>query len=126
MAPGGSESKSSSIRSDEQRAKTPPCPHRDPVCHLAEHLAEAGILAGSACAVPARPSEQTVRGTAAPQSESAEVPSDRWSAARTAYLLDLRAEELHPERVFFGRREHVENSAADGDLAPVSDEVYRQ
>src|SRR6202035_35320 len=38
-----------------------------------------------------------------------------------AYLLDRVAEELDPQRVLLGRREHVEQPAADGELAAFAD-----
>ena len=38
-------------------------------------------------------------------------------------LLDRVPPELHPERVFLGGREHVEDAAADCDLAAVLDQV---
>ena len=40
-----------------------------------------------------------------------------------ADLLDLVAEELDPQRMLLGGREHVEDAAADGDLAAVLDQV---
>ena len=40
-----------------------------------------------------------------------------------ADLLDAVAPELHPQRVFLGGREHVQDAAAHGDLAAVLDQV---
>ena len=40
-----------------------------------------------------------------------------------ADLVDLVAEELHPQRVLLGRREDVDDAAADGELAALLDEV---
>ena len=40
-----------------------------------------------------------------------------------ADLLDRVAEELDPQRVFLGGREHVDDAAADGDLAAAADQV---
>ena len=40
-----------------------------------------------------------------------------------ADLVDLVAEELHPQGVFLGRREDVDDAAADGELAALLDQV---
>ena len=40
-----------------------------------------------------------------------------------ADLLDVVTPELHPHRVLLGRREHVDDPAADRELAPLLDEV---
>ena len=40
-----------------------------------------------------------------------------------ADLLDVVAPELHPERVLLGRREDVDDAAADGELAALLDQV---
>ena len=55
-------------------------------------------------------------------------PLDRGQRAlvgdgEAADLLDLVAPELHPQRVLLGRREDVEDAAADGELAPLGDQV---
>ena len=50
--------------------------------------------------------------------------SVRWSAtAKRADLLDVVAPELHPQRVLLGRREDVDDAAADGELAAPLDQV---
>ena len=38
-------------------------------------------------------------------------------------LLDLVTPELHPQRVLLGRREDVDDAAADGELAATLDQV---
>ena len=40
-----------------------------------------------------------------------------------ADLLDVVAPELHPQRVLLGRREHVDDAAADRELAALLDQV---
>ena len=48
----------------------------------------------------------------------------RWSATeKRADLVDLVAEELHAQRVLLGRREDVDDAAADGELAALLDQV---
>ena len=55
-------------------------------------------------------------------------PLDRFQGALVgdgegADLVDLVAEELHPDGVFLGRREDVDDAAADGELAALLDQV---
>ena len=50
--------------------------------------------------------------------------SVRWSATeKRADLLDVVAPELHPQRVLLGRREDVDDAAADRELAAPLDQV---
>ena len=57
------------------------------------------------------------------------VPGDLQRAlvghAEVADLLDVVAPELHPQRVLLRGREHVEDPAADGELAALLDQVGR-
>ncbi len=92
--------------------------HDDALGELAEHVGEAGMIGGKLFrTLPDRRCQQQFPARRRPQ------PFAGWPEAalvghpEVAGLLDGVAEQLHPDRMLFGRREHVENAAAHRHLA---------
>ena len=119
----GSRSTSSSISSTSDRRQRLHALDRDALGELVGELAQLGVrgpeLGGPAAYVVG---EQQLAARRRPQPvelvEGALV-GDR----ERADLLDVVAPELHPQRVLLGRREDVDDAAADGELAAPLDQV---
>ena len=117
-----------------QQRQPPGNEHRDQRLHtfdgdtggeLAEHLRE-GRVTGTGCGQLRRPSlhlrcEQNLPAGLGGERRSGRpgIDGSLIGDGEPADVGDLVAEELHPHRVIVGRREDVENAAADGDLAPL-------
>jgi len=92
--------------------------HGDPVGDPPEDLRDAGVLGRQLLgAGPHRRGEQQLAAGRRPQA-MLRLPSRALVGdLEDADLLDAVAEELDPQRVLLGRREHVEQPAAHGELA---------
>ena len=73
--------------------------------------------------VPDRGSQQQLAARRRPQAALGGADAALVGDLEVADLLDRVAEELDPERVLLGRREHVHDAAAHGDLAAAADQV---
>ena len=98
----------------------------DPLGELGAHLGELGVPPGQdrRALAHGRGQQQLTAGR-----RPEPVPGDLERAlvghAEVADLLDVVAPELHPQGVLLGGREHVEDPAADGELAALLDQVGR-
>jgi len=91
---------------------------RDPVGDLAEQLGEAGMGVGEFLGPgPDAGSEEQLAAGRRPQAAGRAAGAALVGDLEDADLLDRVAEELDPQRMLLGRREHVEQSAADRQLA---------
>ena len=97
--------------------------HRDPLGDLAEQLAELGVLLGEGRGPGAYVvGEQQLAAGRRPQAVLGDFQGALVGDLEVADLLDVVAPELHAQRVLLGGREHIEDAAADGELAALLDE----
>ena len=72
---------------------------------------------------PDRRGEQHLAARSRPKTALGRADAALVGDLEVADLLDRVAEELDPQRVFLGGREHVDDAAAHGDLAAAADDV---
>ena len=108
---------------DQHRGQRLHALDRDAGGHLGGHLGQLGVAlaqGGRATAYVVGEQELTARRRPQPLGlVDGALVGDREGAD----LLDLVAPELHPDRVLLGRREHVDQPAADRELAALLDQV---
>ena len=98
--------------------------HRDALGQLAEDVGQPGVLRGEARGpLPDGRGEQQLAARRRPQAVRRDVQAALVGDPEVPDLLHRVAPELHPERVLFGGREHVQDAAADRDLAAALHQV---
>ena len=97
--------------------------HGDAVGELAEHVGQARVIVGQLLGpVPHGGGEQQLAAGRCPQPVGG-LQAPLVGHAELADLLDLVAEELDPQRMLLGGREHVDDAAAHGHLAAALHQV---
>ena len=89
-----------------------------------EHLGQLGVLGGQLLrALAHRRGQQQLAARRRPEPVVGRPERALVGDGEVADLLDVVAPELDPDRVLLGRREDVEDAAADGELAPLLDQL---
>ena len=117
-------SSSSASAAEQRRGQRLHALDRDALGQLVQDLGQLGMLARPA----RRPGARTAGVSSSSRQGGAHSRGHRLDGALVgdgegADLLHLVAPELDPGRVLVGRREDVEDAAADGELAPLGDQV---
>ena len=95
-----------------------------PLGQLAEDVGQGRVGVGEFLgARPDRRGEQQLAARRRPETALGRADAALVGDLEVADLLDLLAEELDPQRVFLGGREHVDDAAPHGDLAAAPDHV---
>ena len=98
----------------------------DPLGELGAHLGELGVAPGQDRRALAHGwGQQQLTARRRPEPVPGDLERALVGDAEVADLLDVVAPELHPQGVLLGGREHVEDPAADGELAALLDQVGR-
>ncbi|EPJ40697.1 putative Transcription-repair-coupling factor [Streptomyces afghaniensis 772] len=110
---------------DEDRREGLHALHRDPLGDLAEQFTELGVLLGQGTRTGADVlGEQQLAARRRPQAVLGDFEGALVGDLEVADLLDVVAPELDAQGVFLGGREHVEDAAADGELAALLHELH--
>ncbi len=110
---------------DEDRGQRLHALDGDALGDLAEQFAQLGVVLGEGGGPLAhvRGQQQLAAGRG-PQAVLGDLQGALVGDLEVADLLDVVAPELDPERVLLGRREHVEDAAAHGELAALLDQLH--
>ena len=109
---------------DEHRRQRLHALHRDALGELVEQVGQAGMLGGQRLGPrPDLRGQQQLAAGRRPQAVGRGLQGALVGDLEVADLLDRVAPELDPQRVLLGRREDVEDAAADRELAALLDQL---
>ncbi len=96
----------------------------DPLGDLAEQFAQLGMLLGERGGpLPHLVGQQQLTARRRPQAVFGDLQGPLVGDLEVADLLDVVAPELHPQGVLLGRREDIQDAAADRELAALLDQL---